>query len=144
MIETIDIKELLPQKGAFVMLDRLTEVDEHKAVSRLKVRSDNLFVENNLFEAAGLVENIAQTAAAKIGYTAKYINKSEITIGFIGEVKNLVIKHLPCVGDELKTTVAFVGEALSTLLVNAIVEIGEQTVASCKMKVFMTDIQSTN
>ena len=143
MTEETEVGELLPQKGAFVMLDRLTEIDERMATSLLKVRNENIFVENSVFDEAGVVENIAQTAAAKMGYEAKYIDKSAVKLGFIGEIKNLVIERRPRVGEELKTTVEIVGEALSTLLVKAVVEIEGKTVASCKMKVFMTDI-STN
>ena len=63
-IEDIALKELIPQRPPFVMIDRLVSSDKVYSVTELEVRPDNLFVDNGRMTAAGLVENIAQTCAA--------------------------------------------------------------------------------
>ncbi|MDR2038536.1 MAG: pseudouridylate synthase [Bacteroidales bacterium] len=139
-IEKIDITELLPQQRPFVMVDSLAYFDETSISTKLLVKSDNIFVEGEFLTEPGIVENIAQTGAARMGYVNKYIQKDEVKLGFIGEVKNLVIERNPRVGEELLTTVTIVKEVLSTLLVQAQVKVGETLIASGEMKIFMTDI----
>jgi hypothetical protein len=65
-----------------------------------------------------------------------------VKIGFIGSIKNLVIETLPKVGDELKTTIEVVSEVFAITLVNAKVEVGERLIASCEMKISITDMES--
>ena len=60
----MELSLLLPQKPPMVMVDALVEFTELSAVTRLVVRPDNIFVQNGRLAEPGLVENIAQTAAA--------------------------------------------------------------------------------
>ncbi len=69
----IDIHELLPQQEPFVMIGTLTHFDRTLTVTETEVKADNIFVDNGYFTASGLMENIAQTCAARIGYVNKYI-----------------------------------------------------------------------
>ena len=74
----IDVHELLPQQEPFVMVGCLTHVDEVRTISETLIRPDNLFVEDGRFSASGLVENIAQTCAARIGFVNKYVNSKGV------------------------------------------------------------------
>ena len=136
----IDILKLLPQKPPFVMVDALTHFDEVFTSTCLKVTADNIFVENEEFTDCGLMENIAQTCAARMGYNNKYLCSGEVKIGFIGSIKDFSFEKLPKVGDELKTTVEVVSEVFTITLVNAKVEIGGKVIASCEMKISISDI----
>ena len=140
--EEINIEELLPQKKPFIMLDALTHFDEVLTCTRLQVKADNIFVENNVFTESGVIENIAQTCAARMGYINKYLCSDEVKIGFIGSVKDFVFHELPKVGDELKTTVEVVSEIFAITLVNAKVKVGDKLIASCEMKISITDMSS--
>ena len=71
----IDIHELLPQQEPFVMISSLVRFDMQTTVTETIVSADNMFVEDGVFTAPGIVENIAQTCAARIGYVNKYILK---------------------------------------------------------------------
>ena len=104
-LRSIDIHELLPQQEPFVMIGHLVFLDQVQTVTETVIRADNLFVEDGRFSASGLIENIAQTCAARIGYVNKYIMKKGIQIGFIGAVRNMDIVALPKVGDTIVTTV---------------------------------------
>lgn len=141
-VEGADVTELLPQQRPFVMIDRLVHIDETTVVSKFQIKSDNLFLDENYFTAPGIIENIAQTAAARMGYINKYVNKGDITLGFIGEVKNLVFEECPKINDELTTTVEITNEVLSTLLAKTEVRVNDKLIAHGNMKISMTDVVS--
>ncbi len=103
-LSQIDIHELLPQQEPFVMIDRLVYCDKTVTLAETEIRNDHIFVENGHLTASGLIENIAQTCAARIGYY-NYIHKKGIQIGFIGAIRNMDIRtastcgriaHHPC------------------------------------------------
>ena len=140
--EKINTAELLPQQAPFIMLDALTHFDKVVTRTRMKVKADNIFVENNELTESGVIENIAQTCAARMGYINKHLCSDKVKIGFIGSIKDLVIVELPKVGDELRTTIEVVSEVFAITLVNAKVEVGDQLIASCEMKISITDMSS--
>ena len=69
--EAIDIHELLPQQEPFVLVDRLLWFDDKTTTTTLTICADNLFVENRFLNNCALIENIAQTAAVRLGYYNK-------------------------------------------------------------------------
>ncbi|MEO8117090.1 MAG: hypothetical protein ABI653_05520 [Bacteroidota bacterium] len=69
MIPT-NILKLIPQRPPFVMVDHLINADEKTAETSFLILPENLLVENGFLSEAGLMENMAQTAAAKAGYEA--------------------------------------------------------------------------
>lgn len=140
-IQDIPLKELIPQKPPFVMIDRLMSSDAVFSVTELEVRPDNLFVDNGRMTAAGLVENIAQTCAARIGYIN--LNSGEtVKIGVIGSISNLDIARTPKVGEHLVTTIKLLEEVFQVTLVEAMVKSDEEVLAQCNMKIALTDIDS--
>ena len=140
--EQINILDLIPQQPPFVMVDKLLYSDHETTTTVLTVREDNIFVENNELTESGVMENIAQTCAARMGYINKHIHSEKVKIGFIGAIRNLVIEELPKIEDELKTTIDVVSEVFTITLVNAKVEVGEKIIATCEMKISLTDIDS--
>ena len=140
-IEDIALKELIPQRPPFVMIDRLVSCDKIYSVTEFEVRPDNLFVNDGHMTAAGMVENMAQTCAARIGYIN--LNSGEsVKIGVIGSINNLNIIRTPKVGEHLVTTIQLLQEVFQVTLVEAVVRSGEEELARCKMKIALTDIDS--
>lgn len=140
--DKIDIHELLPQQEPFVMVDRLIHFDMERTVTRTEVTGSNLFVENGVFTPSGIIENIAQTCAARIGYVNKYILKKGIQLGFIGAIRNLNLYRLPEVGETVETTIITVQEIFGMTLVTAQVKIGEELIADAEMKISLSQIES--
>lgn len=138
-IEDINIRELLPQQDPFVMVDQLTHFDETTTQTLFTVRRDNLFVENGLLDNCILMEIIAQTCAARLGYVNKYILKRPIQIGFIGAVRDMIVYETPRVGDTLRTTIQVVQEVLGLTLVDATVMNGNATIAQARMKIALRE-----
>ena len=57
------VKELIPQKEPFVMVDELLLFTEDNLRSRFKVSSANLFVENDFFVESGIIDHMAHSVA---------------------------------------------------------------------------------
>ena len=140
-IEDITLNELLPQRPPFVMIDRLVSCDEVFAVTELLVREDNLFIEDERLTSAGLVENIAQSCAARIGYLNLNAGGT-VKIGVIGAISNLDIMRTPKVGEKLVTTIELISEVMQMTLVEAVIRIGDEEIARTSMKIALTDKES--
>ncbi|MBR5038220.1 MAG: pseudouridylate synthase [Prevotella sp.] len=137
--EDIDVHTLLPQQEPFVMIDQLLHFDEVTTTTRFTVREDHLYVENGRLNACALIENIAQTCAARMGYINHYIYKKEVQLGFIGSVKNLVVKRVPLLGETLTTTIMVMEEIMQLTLVQAEIKVGEETIVTAEMKIALSE-----
>ena len=127
---------LIPQRPPFVMIDKLLFSNEHATQSSFRVTADNIFVINGTFSEAGLMENIAQTAAARVGYIAKLENNTA-GIGFIGLVKNLEIMGLPIINDNLITEIKVENQIFDVTVITGTVKCNNALVAQCEMKIFI-------
>lgn len=141
--EDIDITGLLPQKKPFVMVGRLKHFDMLTTITETVVERDNLMVDDGRFSASGVMENIAQTCAVRIGYINKYILKKDINIGFIGAIRNLHIYRLPEVGELLTTEINVMEEVFGMTLVKASVKSSkgkdEALVCESEMKIALSE-----
>jgi 3-hydroxymyristoyl/3-hydroxydecanoyl-(acyl carrier protein) dehydratase len=143
----VNILELIPQRRPFVMIDRLLYHDTTVTSGSLKIMPDNIFVENGIFTESGIIESIAQTCAARMGYIsymqqAKAGENEKPKLGFIGSIKNFAIEKCPHVSDEITMTVEVVSEVFSILLVQTRVERNGELLASGEMKISITNIDS--
>lgn len=142
-LEDIDILTLLPQRPPFVMVDRLVHFDQTATTTQFLLRADNLFMEpDGLLNPCALIENIAQTCAARMGYINQYIYKNGVKLGFIGAIKNLQILRPVRQGELLTTHIEVVEEVMRLTLVNASVRIGQELVATAEMKIALSDIDA--
>lgn len=135
MIPQDDIITYIPQRPPFVMVDTVLQADAKVSKTSFEIKENNLFVVNGYFTEPGLVENMAQTAAAGTGF--RYQQKGEtVPVGFIGALKNLKIFGLPKTGDVLHTEISIVHTVLNVHVVDAAVYVGEKKMASCELKIF--------
>lgn len=141
--EEIDILDLIPQRPPFVLIDRLVHFDERRTVTRFTVREEHLFCEHGALQAAGLIENIAQTCAARMGYI-NLINAERVKLGFIGAIRDLEIRRLPRCGETLLTTIGNPQEVFRMMLVDAEVRAGEEILATAQMKIALSEIDAQN
>lgn len=120
------------------MVSRLVELDDVRTVCETDIGEDNLMAENGHLSASGLIENIAQTCAARIGYYNKYVLKKDVQIGFVGAIRNMEIIGLPEVGQMITTIVEVKEEVFGMTLASAMViirEKGEKVLATAEMKI---------
>lgn len=133
-LRTIDVHQLLPQQEPFVMIGQLVHLDKVRTIAQFEVKKDCLLVDNDRLSAAGLIENIAQTCAARIGYVNKYIMKKDVQIGFIGAIRNFEVMDLPHVGDTITTIVDVLEDVFGMTLAVATIECNGKTLATTEIK----------
>lgn len=140
-ISSVNVLDLIPQRPPFIMIDCLTHFDPVITSSRFTVCDNNLFFSEGRLLASGLIENIAQTCAARIGYINRLSNEV-IKLGFIGAVRNLKIYKTPLAGDTIYTTITVKEEVFQMTLVDAVVKLNDETIAEAEMKIALSDIES--
>jgi len=136
MIPEENIQTLIPQKPPFVMIDKLLHSGETITQTSFLITEENIFVEIGEFSEAGLMENIAQTAAARAGYIARLENKP-VSAGYIVAVKNLEIMGLPKINDELITEIKIENRVFEVILISGRICCKDKLVATCEMKIFV-------
>jgi len=136
MITTGDIQSFIPQRPPFVMVDHLFTFTETTARGGFRIKADNIFLENGEFKEPGLLESIAQTAAAWAGYISNKENKP-VAIGYIGSVKNLEIYSFPKIGDELITEITIENQIFDVTIISGTISCNEKILAQCKIKIFI-------
>lgn len=130
---TTDIEQLIPQRAPIVMLDTFSRIDEKNYASEFTIREDNIFCVGDKFAEVGIIEHIAQTAAAYTGYK-HLVEADSVKLGYIGDVKNCRFTVYPSKGDTLHTTIRIVSEINDITLITAETKVADQLVATCKMK----------
>lgn len=125
----------IPQRPPMVMVGKLLNVSGARTRTSFIPGKDNIFCSGDQFREAGLIENIAQTAAAGEGYKASLEGKTPRP-GFIGGIRNLQIHSLPATGDEIETETLVEHEVLNASVIHGKVFNGPSVIAECEMKVF--------
>ncbi|MBW1657504.1 hypothetical protein [Flavobacterium quisquiliarum] len=127
------VENLLPQKFPFVMVDAMYSYTETSLISGLKIQQDNIFVNNNIFLEAGLIEHMAQSVALHTGY--QYFLRNEIApTGYIGSIKEIEIKKLPQLNDNIQSEVTILQEFAGITLVNIVTKLNNEEIANGQMK----------
>lgn len=136
------VSVLIPQKPPIEMVDTLWENDDQKTVSGFTIQANNIFCENGFFTEPGIIENIAQTAALRAGYTISTMTQEGALtgpppVGYIAAIKNLVINRLPRAGSVLKTQIFIKQIIFDITLIDAQTFCNDEEIASCEMKIFL-------
>lgn len=140
-LRSIDVHTVLPQQEPFVMVGALTHFEMMSSTTETKICESNIFVTDGCFTAAGMMENIAQTCAARIGFYNKYILKKEVQVGFIGAIRNYIVHDLPKVGESITTRVDILEEIFGMTLANAEVMCGDRCVATAEIKLSVRSVE---
>lgn len=138
MTDALNIENFLPQGPPFIMVGSLIHADGKKTISGFRVAGDNVLVEDGLFTEAGLLENIAQTAAAGAGAQAVLHNEPPRK-GYIARVRIFLIVDLPKTGDELVTEVSQTESFFPMQRVEGKVYCREKLLAQCQMTIFLLE-----
>jgi len=96
-----------------VMVDDIVSYDGDTAIFSFTVKPDNIFVDNGQLAAIALIENMAQSCAARLGLS------QSPKLGVIGALNNINILHLPSVGDTIHTHIHITNEVFNMMVVEA-------------------------
>ena len=138
MISGEKLQKLLPQAPPMLMIDALISSDTEKTVTELTIKKDNIFVSEGKFREPGIIENMAQTAAARAGYEALTKN-TKVKTGYIGSIKKLVIYSLPKVTDNLQTILTSVSDIGDISVIKTETFSKTEKIAECTMTIILLD-----
>ncbi len=134
----VPITDLIPQRPPFVLVDRVVRCDKTDAMTELTISEDNIFVDDQVFSPAGIIENMAQACAARMGCISM-MNKGEVKIGYIGNIRSCQIFRQPRSQEKLSTCVHVVEEVFNLTLVEVTTKVGDEVIATARMKIALTD-----
>ena len=129
-----DILTLLPQRPPMVMVDRLLHCDPVLTETELTIRPDNIMVEDGHLAEIGLLENVAQTCAARMGYINLSSGK-EVRVGVIGALRDKEIHARPKVGSTITTRIEVSDEVFGMTLAKAESRCGDTILVSGTIKI---------
>lgn len=138
LIPKEEIESILLQRPPIVMIDELLEHTETSTQTSFRVEESNVFVQYDRMREPGLIENIAQTAACRLGYIA-IITGADLAVGYIGAIKKLKIHALPLVGRKLVTRIDITNQVFNVTIANAEILLEGNVIASCEMKIFIAE-----
>lgn len=122
------------------MVDDIVECTPDFCETSFEIKPDNIFVRDGKFTEGGVVENMAQTCASRIGYMAVHYKHEEVRIGVIGAVKNCEIFRLPNVGEKLSSRIVeTICDFNDMSVLKVEVRCNDETIASCEMKVALIE-----
>ncbi|AOC94636.1 MULTISPECIES: hypothetical protein [Flavobacterium] len=142
----VDIQNYLPHRAPMLMVDLILNIDSSSVETVFLVEEDNIFVQNNIFIEAGLIENTAQTCSAIVG--KKYFfddngleNENVNVIGFISALKNVKIHALPKVGETIITKAdlvsKFTGDDYTLCTMSCQSSAEDQILLECEINLFI-------
>ena len=127
------VEKLLPQKFPFVMVDKMYDYTETSLISGFTIQKESIFFQDGNFVESGLIEHIAQSIALHTGYEF-FLKNEPAPTGYIGSIKDIEIRQLPKLGDEIQTTVSILQEFAGVTLVDAVTKLNDIVIASGQMK----------
>ena len=89
------------------MVDEILICNEDYCKTTFEIRPGNILLENDMLLEGGIIENIAQSCAARIGYLAIHRHQP-VRMGVIGGIKDLAIHRRPKTGDTITTEISTV------------------------------------
>lgn len=138
IVNSESILQFIPQRPPIVLISRIYQCDEEKVITGFDITNEHIFTQNNVLTESGIIENMAQTAASRAGYEAVK-NNSKPAVGFIGNIKDLVIHFLPPANNELLTEVVTKTQVMNVSIIEAKSYCQNKLVASCEMKIFLQE-----
>lgn len=140
-LRSIDVHLILPQQDPFIMIDTLTAFSMESSTTETGIRESNIFVDGGRLSAPGIMENIAQTCAARIGFYNRFILHNDVQVGVIGAVRDFIVHSLPKVGSVITTKVDVLEEVFGMTLAKASVSCGGESVAEAEIKLAVRNSQ---
>jgi 3-hydroxyacyl-[acyl-carrier-protein] dehydratase len=131
-----DITAYIPQRPPMVMIDELVQAENVLATTTFKILNENIFTHKGRLTESGLIENMAQTAAALVGYQCR-LNNTSVPLGFIAAIKNWKLSTLPKVGSIIETTVRVVNNVLDVTIVEGNVSQDDLQICSCELRILV-------
>ncbi len=130
------ILEYIPQREPICLVHSIYECSNTFVKTGFVVEPNNYFTHNGFIIEAGIIENMAQSVAAQAGYLLKQKNEAP-KVGFIGQIKDLIIHSIPALNSEIITEIKLINMVMNVTIISAASFCNNKPVANCEMKVFI-------
>ncbi len=120
------------------MVDDIEASDDTHAVTAFTIRPDNYFMlPDGTVSETCLIEHIAQSCSALVGWVAQSQQQENPPVGLIGEVKHFECHRRPQKGDTLSTTIEFGFTFGNVTIATGESRIGDELIAKAQLKIFV-------
>ncbi len=131
----MNIKKYIPQREPFIMVDKVICATADTFETHFLVKEDMLFLENNCLSEAAVIENIAQTCAAGMGYYREQHAIENNSMGFIGSINKLEVFSHAFVGETISTKVHILHQLDNILLIEGVAQVKDRILVKGQMKI---------
>lgn len=129
-----NITQVIPHRAPFIMVDCLESATETLMQTSFVVEASNTLCEGEYFSFPGLIENIAQSCAAGLGYLSQKEGE-EAKVGYIGAISKLKTHARAKVGEVVKTKIQVLQEFEGIVLVKGENFVNDTLLVECEMKI---------
>lgn len=119
-----------------MMVGALLSCSDDGAETSYVVGEDSWYSVNGHIDEQGIMEHVAQSAAAWGGYPG-YLRGEESKLGYVAEFSKFEILSMPLIGAELRTTLSVLGAAGGVTLMEAETLSGGKAVAQGRLKIYL-------
>lgn len=139
-LQDIPIIRLIPQRPPFVMVDKVISCDKVFAETQTTVKADNILVDDGELSAAGIIENMAQSCAARMG-CVNMLRNEPIRIGYIGDMRDCEILRRPKCNEVITTKIQILEEVFNLTMADVSTRVGDEIIAKARIKIALTEIE---
>ncbi|MGD1320538.1 ABC transporter permease [Chryseobacterium sp. 2R14A] len=139
----INIHNFLPHREPMLMVDYILELTPEKVITSFEITSDNIFVHNDHFVEAGLIEHSAQTSSSILGQSF-FENPESNTkvIGFITNIKKIDVFGSPKVGDKIISKASLISKYENICQIFCETFLGDELLIRTEISLFIQEIES--
>lgn len=148
-VQLLDISKFLPHRTPFLMVDHVLSIDDEHVSTSFKINPDCVFVNDNVFNEIGLIENAAQTCSSIVGKSYfeedDFEGKGTKLIGFISAIKKVTIHACPSVGQTIISKAnlksRFDSNHYSICTLECTISNSNKELLSCEMNLFIQEVE---
>lgn len=139
----INIHNFLPHREPMLMVDYILELTPEKVITSFEITSDNIFVYNDHFSEAGLIEHSAQTSSSILGQSF-FENPESNTkvIGFITNIKKIEVFGSPKVGDKIISKASLISKYENICQIFCETFLDDELLIRTEISLFIREIES--
>jgi 3-hydroxymyristoyl/3-hydroxydecanoyl-(acyl carrier protein) dehydratase len=119
-----------------VMVDSFYGIDGQSSYSGYTVPEDGIFCHSGVLDECALIENMAQSAALRVGYLCLSEGR-EVPLGFIGAVGKCDMVRKVRAGERLHTAVTIAAEVGNVTMAEAEITVAGERICTCTLKIFL-------
>ena len=130
------IKEIIPHREPFLLVDEIESIEENKIIGIKHVREDEYyfkghFPQKKVMPGVLIVETLAQTGAVAVLSQEKFKGK----LAYLGGIKKARFPHIVVPGDDLVLTAELqrMGSRGGTAVCKAVIKESGKTACECEI-----------